>query len=469
MTRIPRALLLPPLPSGEGIGRPPRRARCRGSIFIAASWVLIALAAMCLVLAQQMRVEVLASGNRLAQMQADAVERGGEQYVLSQIDGSNGDAVTVCSQFGGPLQVGDGYFWVIAANPDNPQQYTYGITDEAGKISLNSASATILENLPNMTSDVAASIVAWRSTTTTAQTSDDNSYYQGLPQPYQCKMNPFESIEELLLVRGVAGQTPDLLFSYDSNHNGVIDAAELSSGGMASQINAAQNGALGLFPLVTCFSVEPNTGASGSARVDINLPGSPRLSTLLQKTLAAARVRSIVNLANRGRPFRNIFDFAVRTGMSSTEFATIANSITTSTGTTLTGLVNVNTASAQVLACLPGLTASDAQALVAKRQTNTTTMGIAWVLEALGSTKAVGVGSMITGRSFRFSADIVGVSGDGRAYKRVRIVADSTQSPPKLLYRKDLTDLGWPLDPADRELLRRGQPPSGIVTLSGGT
>jgi general secretion pathway protein K len=468
MTRIPRALLLPPLPRGEGIGRPPRHARCRGSIFIAASWVLIALAAMCLVLAQQMRVEVLASGNRLAQMQADAVERGGEQYVLSQIDGSNGDAVTVCSQYGGPLQVGAGYFWLIAANPDNPQQYTYGITDEAGKISLNSASATTLENLPNMTSDVAASIVAWRSTTITAQTSDDNSYYQGLPQPYQCKMNPFESVEELLLVRNVAGQSPDLLFGYDANHNGVIDAAELSTGGMATQINAAQNGALGLFPLVTCFSVEPNTGASGGARINVNTPGNSRLTTLLQKAVPG-RAGAIIAQANRGRPFRNIFDFAVRTGMTSAQFSSIANAITTSPAPTVTGLVNVNTASAQVLACLPGLTASDAQALIAKRQSNTTTMGLAWVLDALGSTKAVGVGSAITGRSFRFSADVVGVSGDGRAYKRVRIVVDSSQSPPRIIYRKDLTDLGWPLDPADRELVRRGQPPSGIVTLSGGT
>jgi DNA uptake protein ComE-like DNA-binding protein len=456
----------PPLSNGAA-SSPVRHARRRGSIFIAAAGILTVLTALALVLAQQMRIEVLASGNRLSQMQADSAERGGEQFVLSQIDGSLGNAVNVCAVSGEALQVGDAYFWVMAANPDNPQQYNFCITDEASKISLNSAGTTTLNNLPNMTTDVAASIIAWRSTTTTSQTADDDTYYMTQPQPYQHKGAPFESVEELLLVRGVDSQ---LLFGYDTNHNGVIDAAESSAGGMATQIDAAQGGSLGLFPLVTAFSVEPNTSASGAARVNINTVSYSALSTLLQKTMSSARANAIVALVRTRRPFLNIFDFAVRTGLTSTEFAGVANRITTSSAKTLTGMVNVNTASQAVLSCLPALTASDAQALVAKRQGITTpTTDMTWVLGTLTNAKAVAIGGMITGRSYRFSADIVGVSGDGRAYKRVRIVADATQSPPTIIYRKDLTDLGWPLDPAIRTSLRAGQGlPSGIVNPSGG-
>ncbi len=66
----------------------------------------------------------------------------------------------------------------------------------------------------------------------------------------------------------------------------------------------------------------------------------------------------------------------------------------------------------------------------------------------------------ITGTSFQYSADIVAVSGDGRSFKRVRIVVDARTQPAKIVYRKDLTDLGWPLPPDVRTELRPGAPPA---------
>jgi DNA uptake protein ComE-like DNA-binding protein len=440
----------------------------------------MALAGMALILSQQMRIETLAGGNRLAQLQADAIERGGEQFVLAQIDGSAGDAADVCAVSCAAMPVGDGYFWVLAPNPDSPQTYQYQITDEAGKINLNSASLTTLENLPNVTTSIAGSIIAWRSTAGSASNIADNAYYLTLPQPYQCKSAPFESVEELLLVHGVTDPTIpgyDLLFGYDTNHNGVLEAAELNAGGMATQIDAAQNGGLGLFPLVTVFSVEPNRSAGGTARVNIN-SNTPALNRLLQRDLGSARAAAIMKIvtppAVRGRPpapvlFQNIFDFALRVNLTPQEFTTICDLLTTSSSPTLTGMINVNTAPAAVLSCLPGLSTSDAQNLITARQANTSAISDAWVLNVLPHPQAVAIGGMITGRSWRFSADIVGVSGDGRAYKRVRIVADCTQSPPQIIYRKDLTDLGWPLDPAIRTSLRAGHGlPGGIVTPNGG-
>jgi hypothetical protein len=74
--------------------------------------------------------------------------------------------------------------------------------------------------------------------------------------------------------------------------------------------------------------------------------------------------------------------------------------------------------------------------------------------------RSVGLGNQITGRGGQYSADIVAVSGDGRAFKRVRIVADATgggtTATPRILYRRDLTDQGWPLDRAILESLRGG-------------
>ena len=54
-------------------------------------------------------------------------------------------------------------------------------------------------------------------------------------------------------------------------------------------------------------------------------------------------------------------------------------------------------------------------------------------------------------------------TGDGRAFKRYRAVIDARNSPPRVLYWRDLTDLGWPLDPAILTELRSGE---GIATTT---
>ena len=72
--------------------------------------------------------------------------------------------------------------------------------------------------------------------------------------------------------------------------------------------------------------------------------------------------------------------------------------------------------------------------------------------------KAIGLGSFITGRGAVYSADIVAVSGNGRAFRRVRIVVDTAgESGPRIVYRRDLTDLGWPMDPQILQGLRNGE------------
>ncbi len=142
--------------------------------------------------------------------------------------------------------------------------------------------------------------------------------------------------------------------------------------------------------------------------------------------------------------------------MTATEFGLVVDKLTASTSTTLPGLVNVNTAPEEVLSCLTGLTQSDAQTLVSQ-QNNNTQATIAWVFTALTPQKAAAIANQITARSFQYSADIVAVSGDGRAFKRVRIVVDAQQLPSKVLYRKELTSLGWPLPTDIRDDLRAGK------------
>ena len=53
----------------------------------------------------------------------------------------------------------------------------------------------------------------------------------------------------------------------------------------------------------------------------------------------------------------------------------------------------------------------------------------------------------------------------GKAFKRYWVVFDAQTSPPTVLYCRDLTSLGWPLDKQILDDLRAGQPPP----MSGGS
>lgn len=116
--------------------------------------------------------------------------------------------------------------------------------------------------------------------------------------------------------------------------------------------------------------------------------------------------------------------------------------------------------------CLPELEEADVEALLSYRVSNTSLDSIAWVTEVLDREKAVAIGSHITVRSSGYSADIVCLSGNGRAYKRYKAVIDTRQMPPRVVYWKTLTHFGWPLEPDIMATLRKGLPLTSVLSMN---
>jgi type II secretory pathway component PulK len=141
--------------------------------------------------------------------------------------------------------------------------------------------------------------------------------------------------------------------------------------------------------------------------------------------------------------------------MSADDFAKIADALTTTATNNayIEGRININTASAEVLACLPGIsdTPDLAQTLVNYRQSNPDKLGsIAWIADALGQNNtsaltALQTNDCITVRSYQFTADIAALGPNGRGYHRTRFIFDTADGSPKIVYRQDLTHLGWAL------------------------
>src|SRR5262249_21717128 len=148
---------------------------------------------------------------------------------------------------------------------------------ESGKININALIRLdpggtvlyeVLLKLPNMTEELAAAIVDW------VDSDDDerpNGAESGSYQSYQPKNGPLNSLDELLLVRGM---TSELLYGSDRNRNGRQDPDEVTDAGFTR----------GLADFLTVYGRELNVDSTGAPRVYLN---DTNLATLNQ-TLAAA-------------------------------------------------------------------------------------------------------------------------------------------------------------------------------------
>ena len=132
--------------------------------------------------------------------------------------------------------------------------------------------------------------------------------------------------------------------------------------------------------------------------------------------------------------------------MTSDEYDTVNTAFTA--GLT-TDLVNVNTACATVLSCIPGIGTDGATQLVAYRQAHTGSgtmlKSFAWITQVLPRSSVVRAGPYITDQSFQFSADIAAVGVNGRGYCREKVVFDTSKPIPRVVYYQDLSSYGWAL------------------------
>jgi DNA uptake protein ComE-like DNA-binding protein len=436
--------------------------RQTASVLIIVLWVCIGLVAIALYFANSMTYELRASDNRASGLATDQAIEGAARYVSYVLAtyATNGVMPATNLYVRAAVPVGDARFWLIGRDPSGTRssEPCFGLIDEGSKLNLNTANTNVLSYLPNMTPDFAQAIVDWRSTNSSGTYTLDYSQLG-----YQEKGAPFETVDELRLVYG---STMDLLAGDDLNGNGVLDANETNSSG-ASQMN------YGLFEYTTVYTREPNFNSDGVLLTNVNTASAEDLQTLFQNAGIAnadGLARTIGNYTHsttgRAGRFSGILNFCLYCrgqGMSSDDFAKIYDNITTSTNAYIRGRVNINTASADVLmALLMGVgldqntASSTAQTLITYRQQNPNSLGsVAWLIDALGNTSnaigALDTGDYVTTRTFQFTADVAAVGPFGRGYRRVKFIFDTSDEAPKIIYRQDLSRLGWALGEKARE------------------
>ncbi|NLT67711.1 MAG: general secretion pathway protein GspK [Acidobacteria bacterium] len=182
-----------------------------GVILIALLWILVALCIIALSFAKETFVEVAAARNSQALKESYFIARGGIAATVYRLMGKRAiparrqaqlreepDALDLGRVTG---SLGGGF-------------YTVDIQDESGKVNINAVSDLQLRALIQAAGIeqqdvdiIADSILDWRDPDKAHHLNGaEDDYYQTLDPPYYAKNGRFDTIEELLLVRGVTAE-----------------------------------------------------------------------------------------------------------------------------------------------------------------------------------------------------------------------------------------------------------------------
>lgn len=133
--------------------------------------------------------------------------------------------------------------------------YIISMTDEAGKVDINTTPEVILRNLlRNSGIDLADadsivdSLLDWKDQDDLHRLHGaEDDYYMSLPNPYKTKNADFETLDELLLVKGF---TPEILYG-TKGKSGIIQFLTINSRTDRININAAPREVLMAVPGIT--------------------------------------------------------------------------------------------------------------------------------------------------------------------------------------------------------------------------
>lgn len=348
----------------------------------------------------------------------------------------------------------------------------YGISDEESRLNLNSASFEQVSNLDRMTPDVAAAIIDWRDEDNQPSPGGaESDYYASLRPPYLTRNAPFQTIRELLLVRGVS---PELLFG---TRRGEVHHVGDGEAGPAS----GQSGS-GWADVLTVNSSVDNVSAAGEDQVNIQtadetaLTSIPGITSDIARAIVAYRnqnrFESIVDLLdvtaaqNRGNPGPQAGNpgaqnFTVPQGQFPQQGQTpgqpasnpsgpkvigeqllmdIADELTAQSGSELRGAINVNTASFEVLIGLPGMTRQLAYSIISYRQSSGFFPNIAYLLHVPGMSSQLlkQIAPLLSVRSETFRILSEGKIASSKVTQRIQeIVHIGLHSVTTVSYRED--------------------------------
>lgn len=220
------------------------------------------------------------------------------------------------------------------------------LASEGGKLDVNTATVEMLAALPGVSQAIAEAIVQER------------------------RNAQFTSVEELVRVTGI-----DSLVLFGSMGKDAMTTPMDRDG-----FDAPSEQRRGLAEFVTVFAFDPNIqagigqtgqGHRGDRRINLNLEWSEEVGEAIEHRLGPEGAQGVKRLMDEGVKFTSDADIVAqlrRFGTPLEEWPLYLDVFTTTQDPYLIGRVDLTTASAEVLACVPGIDAGAAQEIVSARR-----------------------------------------------------------------------------------------------------
>jgi DNA uptake protein ComE-like DNA-binding protein len=406
-----------------------RHGRESGSVLVISLTVLVGLLAVLAVAASTQRLAVRAQIHRGDQARAEAMAEAGLQRALAALSIETlADVTTIDDDWARAGERGDVRFQV------GRDSFRLEVLDAGSRVNLNTATQAQLERLP-LTSEQIDSILDWREADMFARPEGaKDAYYQGLGTPYNAKLGPFDTVDELLLVRGF---TPQELFEVVEGRVQTLTPI----GGLGEDQPV-------LYELLTTLS-ETNV----EDRLNINTISASDL----QRELGVSSQQANQILA--GRPYARIGDLMLRPGIGPNQQRAILERFKVDDAPVRSGLINLNTAGEAVLNTLPSFTPDMASAVVARQDAGGFAT-LADLLDIPGLNNPVALAEVADLVSVASETFIVRVYGEsGRARHALEAVVQKVDGLPKVVSlqavpQRDLMRLWrWSEEPTTEQVL----------------
>ncbi len=368
------------------------------------------------------------------------------------------------------VKLGRGDFRVLRrGRAEEGGSVVYGVSDEESRLNVNATSLEELAKLEGMTPDVAAAIMDWRDEDNQVTPGGaEAEYYASLRPPSLPRNGPVQTVRELLMVRDLP---PQLLLGADTHQNGMLESSD--EPGQDTQPDVLDMGWAGN---LTVDSLVNNVTATGDDPVNVQSADEHALTGVRGITSEIARAIVAYRGQNRFQTIADLLDVTApqnssqssalsnrgrsgsqgsnsgssengpnRSNGSGTKVISqqllmdIADEVTVQSGRDLAGVINVNTASLEVLLCL-GLSRELAQAVISYRQSNGFFPNVACLLKVSGMTPELfkQVAPRLTARSETFRILSEGrVTSSGTRQRIQEIVHIGLHSTLTVSYRED--------------------------------
>ena len=303
------------------------RREC-GLSLISTLWLLTVLSVLATHFLYSIRLEQRAQANFADRIKLHYAAKAGFERAIVMLRGDETPYDSLGENWAEGLeeQIGDGRASGKALT------YRVKITDEGAKININTADRSIIEGL--------LTLMDYQAVEAT-----EPPLVEAIEQG-----RPYRTVRDLARVQGM---TPELLYGQQvaGDPNAVGDAGS----DIGTDTTGMQQNVPGLIDLLTVYSIDKNTDASGNARVNINNADGQQVTQIQGNNNQPVFSQGEKDALVQQREFDSIGDLIDATAVTEQVFDNISDRISVESNEEDEDIVNINTADAERLQTLDGI------------------------------------------------------------------------------------------------------------------